>query len=66
MKRDQREKNWGASILANERDVIEEELQRKEEPHKRVAVTVVVDCTERRNWSASLAVTNLGFHVDLV
>ena len=37
-------------MLADERDTIEEELQREEELHKRVIV----------------AVANLGFHVDLV
>jgi len=49
LKRDQRERNWGASMLADERDTIEEELQREKEPHKRVivVVTVIVYCRER-------------------
>ena len=37
-----RERNWGASMLADERDTIEEELQREEEPHERVIVAVAV------------------------
>ena len=55
-------------MLADERDTIEEELQREEEPHERViiAIAVIVYCRERMHWGASLAVTNLRFHVDLV
>jgi len=54
-------------MLADERDAIEEKLQRKEEPYEKVAIAV--DWSERRNWGcfdASLVVANLGFHVDLV
>ena len=41
-----KERNWGASMLADERDAIEEELQREMEPHERVVVAV--DCREEK------------------
>ena len=55
-------------MLADERDEIEEELQRNEEPHERVTVVVAVDCREEELgcFYTLLVVTNLGFHVDLI
>jgi len=53
-------------MLADERDAIEEKLQREEEPHERVAVAVDQKEEELECFDASLAVANLGFHVDLV
>ena len=51
-------------MLADERDATEEKLHREEEPHERVVIAI--DCRERRNWGASLAISILRFHVDLV
>ena len=52
--RSKRERNWGASILVDEKDTIEEKPQREEEPHKRVIVVVaiIVYCRERMHWGA--------------
>ena len=48
-------------MLADERDTIEEELQREEEPHDRVivAVAVIVYCRERMHWGASMLRSSL-------
>ena len=46
--REIKERNWGASMLADERDTIKKELQREEEPHDRVIVAVAVIVTAER------------------
>ena len=70
LKRDQRERNWGASILVDEKDTIEEKPHREEEPHKSHCCCRHHRLLQREDalgcFDASLAVANLGFHVDLV
>ena len=67
MERDQRERNWGASMLADERDTIEEELHRGRTAREGHCRRRRLLQREDALWcfDALLVVANLGFHVNL-